>query len=353
MNKSNTNNGVSSAASSKTRDDVAALAGVSAATVSRAYNLPEKVSAEKLERIRAAAEKLGYVPDKRAGALRRGSSGSILLLMPRNCPDEYPDSRFYRWFIGDIIISLQDIAAQSSFSLQTDTVHENCGLAEVLRKNRCDAVLAGNGTLRYIKADELMRCGLPYAVCGQGDDYPPGLNLCYIDEKRGGALAAASLQRAGYKRLAHITGALKECNVCAYRWQGFKSAVSGYEPLLINGDLGIKGGYESGRKILSAIKNRRVDGIFVVNDLTCVGVVQALLEAGVKIPEQTGLTGYDNLPFIQTMPIIPATMDIGMSKMYSAAFRHILDMLKGAKKHVREAIIPEFTPGFSLKKEVN
>jgi DNA-binding LacI/PurR family transcriptional regulator len=314
--------------------------------VSRAHNSPGNVSPEKLERIRAAAAALGYVPDKRAGALRRRSSGVILALMPRRYPDANDDSRFYWWFTADVIINLQDVLADTFYSLELAAVSKDLPVREILRTRKCDAVLSCLGAASERDAAFLKTCGTPYIICAQWDAYPD-TNLFFIDEESGGRGAAAALSAAGLKKPAHITGFLDRVNVCGMRWRGFKSFYE-KEPFLIDGELGIKGGYESGKKLVPFVMSGAVDSVFVVNDLAAVGVMQALLEAGVRVPERLGLVSYDNLPFIQTMPIVPATMDIGFARMHRAALKKLLSMTGGPETCVHEPFAPVFVPGKTL-----
>lgn len=168
-----------------------------------------------------------------------------------------------------------------------------------------------------------------------------------IDEREGGRLAAEALLAAGCRRPLHITGGLGQNFVCRDRYQGFCGGLAPLEPLLIDGRLGIQGGLASGAKAAQLVKEGRVDGIFVVNDLTAVGVVQALLAAGVRIPEDVRLIGYDRLPFIDVLPIRLATLDIGFGRLYGEATRALLARMAGGAA-VRITLAPVLVGGGSL-----
>ncbi len=335
-----------------TRDDVAKLAEVSSATVSRAYNRPSSVSPEKLQRIRAAAKSLGYKPDLNASCLRRKGSGAILLALKAPALEDSSEGRVYRWFYAEALICAQAALDGGSFQLRVGLRKSKEPLKRFLERNPCDGVVLGLGSFREEELKALESMALPHVLCSQMEMASVS-SLCYIDERAGGALAAKSLLKAGRKRLAHISGNMADVPVCAARWDGFRERAmkDGPSPLLIDGALGIAGGRESGLKLAPLVKRGEVDGLFVVNDLTAVGVMQGLLEKGVSIPSDLALVAYDNLPFREAAPVGMASVDVSIGRLYGTAVGLMAEILRGEipeGEAKRTAIAPVLVKGPSL-----
>jgi LacI family transcriptional regulator len=329
-----------------TRDDVAKKAGVSSATVSRAYNMPGRVARDKVRRVLDAAEQLGYVPDKNASALRRNVSGSVLFL-EKKTGDIDSDTPFYLWFYADIIRNVKKVIDKSIYRL---TLHSFSGPSDLRKIGK---LRLADGIIGYDFGDEkdislLQSLGIPYVVCRQLKPVIP-CNCSYVDEYRGGGVAGSCFMKTGHTRPAHITGNLRGIPICQARWEGFRDAVRPYDPILIDGELGIRGGFASAMKLMPEIRKRAVDSIFVVNDLTAVGVVQALVNEGIHVPEDLSVIGYDNLPFIKTLPFSLTTIDIGLGKTYFQAARLLLAHLKDPSQCIDNPVVPQLVTGDSVK----
>jgi DNA-binding LacI/PurR family transcriptional regulator len=326
-----------------TRDAVAARAGVSSATVSRVQNAPDSVSAEKVRRVREAAKELGYIPDKRASALRRAGSG-VILFAERGMEGARPEDRYYLWMYADMIKAIQAELEPSAYALSLFTFRKAADI-EALKARPPDGII-----LRNAHEPAVMKAfaslGVPCVVCHQGPDLG-FTDACVLDEREGGRLAARALLQAGVTRPLHVTGALKTNGVCRERWAGFREGLGPAEARLLDGELGIRGGSDSGSVAADWVKKGLVNGIFIVNDLTAVGVVQELLAEGVRIPQDVKLIAYDNLPFIDTLPIRLATLDIGFGRLYRQAALGLLSRLSGGPP-VRACLPPLLVPGESL-----
>lgn len=257
------------------RDTVARLAGVSSATVSRVYNHPDKVDAATALKVRKAAAEIGYVPDLNASTLRRSGSG-VILFCQRRMESRLAD-RYYKWLYADVILAVSSRIDETSYRLrlqQYDKVEE---LESIVMNKQADAIIA-YGVSDVETAAAFSRLGLPYVCCHHLHGVPAELNVVSVDEFQGGAIAGKALFDAGLRRPAHITGYLESMNVCRLRWEGFKSVFTNFEPVLINHGLGITAGREAALQLLPMLCRGDVDDLFVVNDLTALGVVQALLE---------------------------------------------------------------------------
>jgi DNA-binding LacI/PurR family transcriptional regulator len=304
------------------RDDVAKLAGVSTATVSRVYNNPSSVAKEKQLMVLSAAKRLGYVPDGIASALRRGNTGIIALVEKKRT--ENSADRFLSALYSDVIRGLKSVIDESHYRLALVSV-ENSDEIGLLKSGKvCDAIIAHDlRDANLLKA--IKKTAIP-AVCAfrEEEHFLPQISL---DEEEGGRLAGERFLTKGRFKPAHITGSLKQIRTCKRRYTGFCSAYGVQEVRLINGELGIRGGFNSAMELIPEIKRGQIDSIFVVNDITAVGVLQALQASGLKVPEDISLIAHDNLPIIDTLPIKLTTIDISFRKIYSTAAKRIIDHL--------------------------
>ncbi|MBN1669695.1 MAG: LacI family DNA-binding transcriptional regulator [Kiritimatiellae bacterium] len=328
-----------------TRNDIARLAGVSPATVSRVYNRPEVVSKDKVRRVLAAAGKVGYSPNKSASALRRKGTG-VILFLERKPGSLSGEARFYAWFYADILRAVKSIVDETTYQISLYSYASLRDIARIRERNLCDAVICHEmGDAAAARA--VRRLGLPYVCCFH-TDHLDGFNRCFIDEIHGGGLAAEQFRMTGHRRPAHITGRVEHIRTCRQRWDGFRQGFDGVPVKLIDGELGIQGGYQSGRRLVPDIKAGQIDCVFVVNDLTCVGVVQAFAEAAIRVPRDVSLIAYDNLPFISTLPFKLATIDVSVGKAYREATRLLLKALREPAPIV-QAVRPVFVPGESVQ----
>ena len=331
---------------SYTRNTVARLARVSSATVSRVYNHPERVDEATARRVRQAAEKLGYVPDPNASALRRKESGVILFCQER--VDDYRADRYYKWVYADVLLAIISRLENTPYRLRIQPYTKIDELKTVAQETRAEAIIA-YGIHDVQAAADLAGIGLPY-VCGhQLYGAAKDLNVVSVDETFGGALAGAALRDAGLRHPAHIAGALGHYNVCQFRWEGFRSVFPGRAIPLINHGLGITAGREAAQQLLPLIRSRTIDSVFVVNDLTALGVVQVLVENGVKIPDQLSVVAYDNLPFIDALPVKLTTVDINFGGLYRTAVDLLLRAMRTGEPATAQHR-PVLVPGDSVRR---
>lgn len=328
-----------------TRDDVAKLAGVSSATVSRCYNNPNSVSAKKLEIVLKAAAKLKYSPDKNASSLRRSSSGVIAFVEEKI--KGLSADRNYSWLYAELICALKNVIDSSPYILQLITIDSPGQLTSLVKNKTCDAII-----LHDIHNREIIKvaitCGLPVVACWREQNQK--INTVSLDEYFGGKMIAEHLLSNNLNKPSHITAMLKTHPACIERFKGFKSVFTNTSIKVIDGKFGIQGGYASAKKLIPHIKNKKIDSIFVVNDMTAIGVIQALSEASVSIPNDVSVVSYGNNPIIDTLPFKLTTVDEQMGEIYSQAARMALDLLKNNLGLRHEWVKPVFVAGQTVRR---
>ncbi|WP_405622134.1 LacI family DNA-binding transcriptional regulator [Streptomyces sp. NBC_00076] len=277
-----------------TLEAVAALAGVSRATVSRVVNGADGVREPLVERVRRAVEELGYVPNQAARSLVTNRHDAIAVVVAE------PETRVF----ADPFFALQLRGISKEL-----TVHDN-QLVLLLTEGRDDHARVGrylagghvDGALVFsLHLDDplpglIRRAGVPTVFGGRpGWDDGSGDGVVYVDsDNRGGARkAVCHLVGLGRTRVAHITGPLDQTSA-ADRLDGFRDVVPDSDPrLVVNGDFTPAGGERAMRELLD--RRPDVDAVFAANDLTAAGALRVLRDRGRRVPDDVAVIGFDDM----------------------------------------------------------
>ncbi|TFG90441.1 MAG: LacI family transcriptional regulator, partial [Candidatus Atribacteria bacterium] len=144
----------------------------------------------------------------------------------------------------------------------------------------------------------LLDANIPFVVVGR-DFENIEIDAVFNDEVKGGFLATEYLIKKGHKRIALVDGFIYK-SPAKGRLEGYKKALDKYrisldESLISVGDINIEDGYERTKQMLE--KNLEFTAIFTYNDMMAFGSMQAIKEKGLRIPEDIGLVGYDDIQF--------------------------------------------------------
>jgi LacI family transcriptional regulator len=279
-----------------TLKDVAAAAGVHVSTASRALDPAAswRVSDETVERIRMAADRLGYVPDMMAKGLKRGTTTTIGVVV----------ADFENPFLGPILRGIGETIERKHYvSLVTDVVESHDVFARVLDnllQRRVGAIITTAARLgdRHLLT-RVADAGVPVILAVR--DIPgSGLPTVTQDDHEGGALAAGHLIDLGHQVLAQLRGPADIAPFAA-RAEGFRRRIGtgGLVDVSISEQaraITVAEGRRLMDETLRANTDRIPTAIFAHADLLAVGAVQALRAAGRRCPEDVSVIGYDDLP---------------------------------------------------------
>jgi len=276
-----------------TMADVGQLAGVTATTVSFVLNenSGQTISPATRKRVMDAVAELDYRPNKQAQAMRTRKAGVIGFVTDEIAADP---------FAGATILGAHEIAwSHGTLLMVVNTTRQSRILREViddLVDRSVDAIIFGVvGTRRLNVPDALKGAPAILLNCWSvGDLYPSVLP----DEVTGGRDAVQMPLEKGHRRIAFLTGPSNSWATRA-RLRGFRQglAASGVGPdsaAVVEGDFRAGSGYELTRAVLKQPARRRPTAILCGNDRMAVGVYLALAEAGVRIPEDMSVVGYDD-----------------------------------------------------------
>jgi len=269
--------------------DVAIDTGVSVATVSRALSGNGAVGPATRERIAEAAARLGYQPNDLARSLHGGATGTIAVLVPDITNPFFPE----------LVAGIQAVANERDNLLLLCQTGEDPATAgrelRHLRRKRVDGVVLVGG----LSPDETLASAVEglSVVTVDRDTGLPGRWSVRADHRAGGRLATEHLVELGHERIAHIAGP-QHLSVARERLAGYREALaaSGIEPddtLVVEGDFGEAGGHVALRTLLR--RRREFSAVFCSNDLAAVGALRALDEAGLSVPDDVSLVGFDDI----------------------------------------------------------
>lgn len=267
--------------------DVAALAGVSASTVSNFLNHPDLLSTTTRERVQAAIDQLGYVPNESARQLRAGESRTIaLILLDAWLP-----------YFSELARGVEDVTGEGGWSLffsnsRRDAAQESRNI-DMFQAHRA------RGIIIYPLGDVLPRLeglatrGIRSVIIGQEQ---PSSTVGFVpfDDVGGGRLAGEHLREIGRRRIAFL-GDPGSVSQSADRLDGLRQTV-GEVTVIPTGGLTVDAGIAAAAHITALPADQRPDAVFAANDMVAVGVLTGLLRAGVRVPDDVAVIGFDDVP---------------------------------------------------------
>jgi LacI family transcriptional regulator len=276
--------------------DVAAAAGVSIATVSASLNEVEsaRISADTRARVRAVADRLGYVPNRLAQGLRGQRSGTIGFISDTVATTPYA--------VGMILGAMEAARAADRVVLLMNTEGngdlEARELAAALLRYQVDGVLYATMSHRSVEVPALLHNTPIVLLDAEAAD--PTVSSAVPDEVAGAMTAAGELLGHGHRRIGFINNP-DPTLAATGRLEGYKRALGQagihIDPALIitATDNGPEGGYWAARQLFALPE--RPTGLFCFRDLMAMGAYRAAAEAGLRIPQDLSIVGFDNMEF--------------------------------------------------------
>ena len=278
-----------------TQADVARAAGVSQTVVSLVLNdsALAAVSEATRERVQAAIVDLGYVADGAARSLRTGKSLLVASLIPDITNPFYP--AFER--------GIQDVADARGYDLvayNTDGLRpKELRALRAVQRARVDGIIATPFQLAAADFSPLLDGSVPVVVFGELADAPEPARFdsIYIDDDRAAGELVDYLIGRGYRPIGMIAGSgdvlRREGRVRAYRRLLAERALPQDEMLARGGDPTEAGGYAAMRELLAGTPLPRA--VFAANDMMALGALVAIREAGLRVPDDIAVAGFDDI----------------------------------------------------------
>ncbi|MFD0200953.1 MULTISPECIES: LacI family DNA-binding transcriptional regulator [Saccharothrix] len=268
-----------------TLEEVARIAGVSRATVSRVVNGVATVDRELRQVVEKAISTTGYTPNRAARSLVTRRAGAIGLVLPeegRTVHDPY---------FGRVVSGVLPVIRPLGVQLVL-TTGDHREVVDDIRQRRLDGVILIHTHGTDPLPRQLIEANLPVVLAAR-PVRPMSITYVDVDQAAGAALAADHLISSGCRHLATITGPL-ETPAGQDRLRGFLEAAARHglpEPVVVEGDFSREGGAKAAQELLAAVD---VDGLFVASDLMATGALPVLRQGGRRVPEDLKVVGFDD-----------------------------------------------------------
>lgn len=317
--------------------DVAAAAGVSKSTVSRILDdrLPRSDS-ETARRVRKVAAELGYIRDVSAASLRRGSTMTIGVIVPRLTDTVMA-------MLYEAIARACSRAGQFAIVATTDDKPDaGREAAETLLKRGVDGLILSTSRIDDDFPSELAKRNVSYVLTLRTDGRSPA-SVC--DDRLGGFLATRHLLDLGHRRIGLIAGPSYASSALG-RVEGYRQAMmeTGAEihpSWIVESTFGMDSGSEAAERLMRLAS--RPTAIFAVNDNTAVGALSALSRMGLSVPEDISLVGYNDIPLVSRLPMPLTSVRVPFDQVAAAALELLVqgrDRAEGRLRVATPSLIP-------------
>ena len=309
--------------------DVAREANVSVATVSRVFNDSGPVSDETRQRIRDVAERLRYFPHGGARSLITSRTSTLGVLLPD----------LYGEFFSEVIRGMDQAAQRSGYHLLVSSSHDDKAEIEAAMRamrGRVDGLIAMSPHLDAPSLVANVPSTLPVVLLNcavTGDDY----DALTIENRRGAQAMVGHLLGLGHRRIAIITGAEGNYDA-AERLRGYRktmrdAGVGVPNEWEVAGDFTEASGYRAVGALLALAP--RPTAIFAANDSMAIGAMSGLREAGLRVPEDMAVAGFDDVPLARYMSPPLTSVHVAIAELGARAVRTLLHAVAEKNAHAR------------------
>ena len=308
---------------SPTLRDVARQAHVSVASASRAINGHSNVADSTRRKVLLAAKRLNYVPHSGARSLTTRRSNTIGVVLPD----------LFGEFFSEIMRGIDSASHSRGLQLLLANMHgssvETTAAIRTMR-GRVDGLLVMWPSVDSELLYENLPRGLPTVVMN-GPLASPGHASIAIDNFTGAKAMVEHLVERGFRRIAHISGPQGNSDA-EERFRGFRAAarklLGDHDPIVFQGDFNEESGRAAGQAI--AADRRAIDAVFAGNDAMAVGCQIALQEAGLTVPDDIAVAGFDDIPIARYVSPALTTMRVHIAELGARALELLVERLDQA-----------------------
>lgn len=316
--------------------DVAKALGISPSTVSRGLKNNPHIRKETIRKIKAAAQKLGYQHNKFASNLRQKHTNTIGVVVPK----------LNSYFMATVISGMEKVTNQHGYGLiisqSRESEKQELSCVSTLFNSRVDGLLVSLSfdTRNLDHFNIFLNKNIPVVFFDRVSECN-GCMSVVIDNFKAGYEATSHLIEQGCRNIVHLGGNLLR-NVYSDRFSGYRHALSDNnivfnQNLVFITDMSEQAATETAKKILKM--KPRPDGIFTSNDASAVALMVELLKAGIKIPEEIAVAGFNNEPISQVIQPNLTTVDYPAREIGEIAATSLIDKLTNRHSDNLSAIV--------------
>jgi len=316
--------------------DVARLAKVSPATVSRVLNGTAGVSAERAERVRAAVEKLQYQPFSPARALRKQLTDVWAVIVAD------VENPFFTSVVRGIEDGAQEFGRRVLLCNSDEDLAKEAGYIDVAVAERVGGVVISVASTKQSDLTPFLSQGIPVVAI---DRRPIGTKVdsVLVDNRLASKQATEHLIEGGGELVACITGP-KRISTANERLRGYRDGLEkagrAYdESLVLREDFRQAGGHEAVQQLFAGKKHP--DALFVANNLMTLGALAAIREAGLRVPEDVSVVGFDGIDAAGLARIGLTTVAQPREQLAAAGIRLLLERIEAGPEAPPRTVLLE------------
>lgn len=315
--------------------DVAREAGVSTATVSRVFNNVGPVGEETRKRVRRVARHLRYAPSAMGRSLSTQRTDALGLLLPD----------LFGEFFSEVLRGSDQTAQRSHYHLVVSSSHNNkdeISAALAMTRGRVDGLIVMSPHIDAETLNENLPHTLPVVLLNCYAE-TNGFDALNVDNYGGAYAMVKHLLGHGHTRVAIIKGNQNNFDA-AERLRGYRMAMKDGRGELdarweLEGDFSEGAGVEAVRDVLAL--SPRPTAIFACNDSMAIGALSALRDAGVQVPEDIALAGFDDIPIASYLTPSLSTVQVGIHQLGVKAIETLLHAVRHKNTHHKQQTILE------------
>jgi LacI family transcriptional regulator, gluconate utilization system Gnt-I transcriptional repressor len=310
---------------SATLDDVARRAGVSAITVSRALRAPHLVAATTRDRIAAAVHEVGYIPNRIAGSLASTASSTVAAILPTL------DNSIFTDVLKGMVAALERSGLQLVLGNSHWELAVEAALVETFLAHRVGAIML-TGARHAPRTRKLLEdSGVAVVETWSLPSNPIGACVGFSNSAAAYAMTRHLVER-GYRDIAFVSAPVRNNDRAAARRQGYAQALADHG---LSNDprttLESPFGLADGATALKQIRTLRpsTDAVFFANDVLAAGAVLGALRAGIRVPDEIAIAGFDDLELAAHVQPPLTTVRVDRHRIGAAAADLVLAALRG------------------------
>lgn len=321
-------------------DTIAAKAGVSRSTVSRVINQDPHVREKTRQHVLSIIEAEGYTPNPAARMLVTQRTEVIGVVIPHIPGVVFDNPHYFPSLLNGVAQATNARGYAMMLWMQDSVTDEDYFYKRILANRLMDGLIVASSTVKSHFTDRLDTSGIQYVTVERAIKPNSDAKFVTIDNIAAAETAVNHLISLGRRNIATITGDLDNPDG-EDRLKGYQAALSQaglpYRPELVkHGMFTQRSGFEGVQQLLS----EEFDAIFAANDPMAIGALEALRKAGLRVPEDVALVGFDDLPSAaQSTPAL-TTINQPLQEKGELATHLLLDLIEGKKDRDWQILLP-------------
>ncbi|GAB4575295.1 MAG: LacI family DNA-binding transcriptional regulator [Anaerolineae bacterium] len=321
-------------------EDIARRAGVSRSTVSRVINNEPYVSEKTRAKVLAVVEEVGFAPNPGARMMVTRRTQVIGVVIPQTLTVVFEDPYYFPTLLQGVAEAAQQHDYAMLLFVGNTNEDEQQLYRRILQNRLMDGLVIASATQDTGIIRQLLNRDTPFVMVERPATAEDRVNYVTVDNVGAVHEVVKHLYSLGCRRIGHVTGSLSNADA-QDRLAGYRQALRAVglpvdEDLIVEGHFSSRSGYLAAQTLIA----RGVDAIFAASDTTALGVMHALQEAGLRVPDDVAVVGFDDLPrALETRPPLTTVYQPIKEKGFKAT-ELLLDMLDNGHDGPQHVVLP-------------